>query len=156
MCVNFQSVQAMDGPVPALGGSHLSADAWSPRQSERSAAGPICSTTGRAVGGLPSLSTHSFYSFSPLHPFVTPSVTLCRLFFLPHCLLLLFHLCSVLLASYYIDIDIFSFDISFLKLFLNPLASVRNSDISRICYYEIHMHSVLTTFHLSVKLSKYY
>ncbi|KAL7406510.1 hypothetical protein ABVT39_021066, partial [Epinephelus coioides] len=30
---------------PALGGSHLSADAQSPRQSERSAAGPICSTT---------------------------------------------------------------------------------------------------------------
>lgn len=46
---------------PTLGGSHLSADAWSPRQSERSAAGPICSTTGRAVGGLQSLYTRFLF-----------------------------------------------------------------------------------------------
>lgn len=32
---------------PALGGSHLSADAWSQQQSECSAAVSICSTTGR-------------------------------------------------------------------------------------------------------------
>ncbi|KAF3686670.1 hypothetical protein EXN66_Car002342 [Channa argus] len=32
---------------PTLRGSHLSADAWSPQQSERSVASPICSTTGQ-------------------------------------------------------------------------------------------------------------
>ncbi|KAK2853757.1 hypothetical protein Q5P01_006418 [Channa striata] len=34
---------------PALRGSHLSADAWSPRQSEGSVASPICSTTEISV-----------------------------------------------------------------------------------------------------------
>lgn len=70
---------------PVLEGSHLSADAWSTQQSESSAAGPICFTTGRAVGGRPSIHTHThtLYSFSPLHPFVTLSVTPHLLLFIP-------------------------------------------------------------------------
>lgn len=90
-----------------LGGSHLSADAWSTQQSESSAAGPICFTTGRAVGGRPSIHTHtyslfllstssfcntvchsspsSFYTFCPLQRFCPSSIFRQFLFSLTFC-----------------------------------------------------------------------
>lgn len=73
---------------PTLGGSHLSADAWSPQQSECSAAVPICSTTGRSQweGCHPSTDSLSSCSSSLIH--LTPSsVTPHHLVFVIHVLL---------------------------------------------------------------------
>lgn len=74
---------------PTLGGSHLSADAWSPQQSECSAAVPICSTTGRSQweGCHPSTDSLSCCSSSSLICLTPSSVAPHRLVFVIQVLL---------------------------------------------------------------------
>lgn len=71
LCVWTNQWKLWTARCTRLGGSHLSADAWSTQQSERSAAGPICSTTGRAVWVPPSIYTSPTYSLSLVQPFIT-------------------------------------------------------------------------------------
>lgn len=82
VCVWTNQEKLWTARCTMLGGSHLLAGAWSTQQSERSAAGPICSTTGRAVWVLPSIYTPPIYSLSLVQPFITLPL-------IPHCVVFL-------------------------------------------------------------------